>query len=129
MDTPLDLPEDRSDKILVYPPAPEPLTNAEKTELKRRAARHEPIVRVGHAGVSNEFLRSLDEALTVHELVKIKFAVFKDQKRNLAPQIAQQTGSELISRVGNVAIYFRRKTDPAQRVPAPESDLTPGALD
>jgi len=128
MDTPPDLPEDRSVRP-DDPPRPEPLTNAEKTELKRRAARHEPIVRVGHAGVSPEFLRSLDEALTAHELVKIKFAVFKEQKKKLAPQIARQTGSELISRVGNVAVYFRRKTAAPRPAPAPPTDLTPGALE
>ena len=111
------------------PPAPQPLTNAEKAELKRRASRQQPVVRVGHAGLTDAFLRSLDEALSVHQLVKIRFAVFKDQKKMLAPRIARQTGSELISRVGNVAVYFRRKTAAPRRPAVPPSELTPGALD
>ncbi len=128
MDTPPDPLENKTDEA-PGPPAPEPLTNAEKTELKRRANRYEPVVRVGHAGVSEEFLRSLDEALTVHQLVKIKFAVFKDEKKKLAPEIARRTGSELISRVGNVAIYYRRKSDSPEPVQPPPDGLTPGALD
>jgi len=100
----------------------EPLTNAEKTALKKRIGRLEPIVKVGHAGVTEAFLRSLDEALSAHEVVKIKFAAFKEQKKQLAPEIARQTGSELIARVGHVAVYFRRKGTPPVRTTPPPAD-------
>jgi RNA-binding protein YhbY len=43
--------------------------------------------------------------------VKIRFADFKDEKKVLAPQLAEKTGSELIMRVGNVAVYYRAKPD------------------
>jgi RNA-binding protein len=86
-----------------------PLSNAEKRDLKARAQRLEPMLKVGHAGVSEAFLRSLDSALLQHELVKIKFTDFKDQKKELAPQIAEKSGSELVAQVGNVAVFFRRK--------------------
>lgn len=88
---------------------PDPLTNAEKRALKARAQHLEPLARVGHQGVSEAFLRALDQALLTHGLVKVKFAAFKDEKKKLAVEIAETTGSELIARVGNVAIYFRRK--------------------
>lgn len=68
-------------------------------------------MRLGQGGVSEAFLASLNEALTLHELVKIKFTDFKDEKKTLAPEIAEKTGSELIMRVGNVAVYYRRKAD------------------
>jgi RNA-binding protein len=86
-----------------------PLSNAEKRDLKARAQKLEPMVKVGHAGVSDAFLRSLDAALTLHELVKVKFTDFKEQKHELAPQIAEKTGSTIVAQVGNVAVYFRRK--------------------
>jgi len=87
-----------------------PLSNAEKRDLKARAQRLEPMLKVGHAGVSDAFVRSLDRALLEHELVKIKFTDFKDQKKELAPQIAEKTESTIIAQVGNVAVYFRRKS-------------------
>jgi RNA-binding protein len=49
----------------------QPLTNAEKRDLKGRAQRLEPIAKLGHGGMSDAFLKSLDEALTVHGLVKM----------------------------------------------------------
>ena len=85
----------------------EPLSNAEKRRLKVRAQRLEPVLKLGHAGVSAAFLASLDEGLAAHSLVKIRFTDFKDEKKTLAPLIAEKTGSELVMRVGNVAVYYR----------------------
>jgi RNA-binding protein len=39
--------------------------------------------------------------------VKVRFTDFKDEKKTLAPQIAEQSGSTLIMRVGNVAVFYR----------------------
>jgi len=86
----------------------EPLTNAEKRDLKARAQRLEPVLKVGHAGVTPAFLASMEEALKTHELVKIRFTAHKDQKKALAPQIAEKTASTLVARVGHVAVYHRR---------------------
>ena len=86
-----------------------PLTNAEKRELKARAQLLEPVVKFGHGGMSEAFLRSLDSALTLHGLVKMKFTDFKEQKHDLAPQIAEKTASVLVTQVGNVAVFFRAK--------------------
>jgi RNA-binding protein len=89
------------------------LTNAEKRALKTRAQLLEPVVKLGHAGMSEAFLRGMDSALAQHELVKMKFTDFKEQKHELAPQIAAKTGSTLVMQVGNVAVFFRRR--PSER--------------
>jgi RNA-binding protein len=86
-----------------------PLSNPDKRALKARAQHLEPMVKVGHAGVSEGFLRSLDAALVQHELVKIKFTDFKEQKHELVPQIAEKTGSSVVAQVGNVAVFYRAK--------------------
>ena len=91
----------------------QPLTGAARRDLRARAQRLEASVKLGHAGVTDAFLRSLDAALTAHGLVKIKFGDFKEEKKTLAPQIAEKTGSELIQRVGHTAVYFRAKPDAA----------------
>ena len=85
------------------------LTNARIRELKARAQLMKPMLKIGHDGVSPQFLAELDETLKHHDLVKVKFADFKEQKKELAPQLAEKTGSELIMRVGNVAVLYRAK--------------------
>jgi RNA-binding protein len=85
------------------------LSNAQIRELKARAQLMKPMLKVGHDGLSPQFIAELDETLKHHGLVKVKFADFKEQKKELAPQLAEKTGSELIMRVGNVAVLYRAK--------------------
>src|SRR4051794_25653282 len=90
-----------------------PLSPAETRALKSRAQLLEPAVRLGREGATEAFYRALDQALTRHGLVKIKFAGFKEEKKSLAPEIAARAGAELIARVGNVAVYYRATPPPA----------------
>jgi RNA-binding protein len=94
-----------------------PLTNAKIRELKARAQLMKPTLKVGHDGLSEQFIAALDTALKHHDLVKVKFSDFKEQKKELAPQLAAKTGSELIMRVGNVAVLYRPKPE-AEKVEA-----------
>jgi RNA-binding protein len=85
------------------------LTNAKIRELKARGQLLKPALKVGHDGLSPQFIAELDKTLQHHDLVKVKFSDLKDQKKTLAPQLAEKTGSELIMRVGNVAVLYREK--------------------
>ena len=92
----------------------EPLTNLQIRKFKAAAQLLEPMLKVGKAGLSEGFIRSVDQALAQHELVKIKFAEFKEQKKELAPQLAEKTASHLVMRVGNVMVLHRPKPTPAE---------------
>jgi len=86
-----------------------PLTNAQIRDLKAQAQRLKATVKVGKEGLSPRFFAGLDEALKHHELVKVKFDDLKEQKKELAPQLAGKTGSHFVTRVGNVVVLFRPK--------------------
>ncbi|MFO1476087.1 MAG: YhbY family RNA-binding protein [Verrucomicrobiota bacterium] len=86
-----------------------PLGNPEIRRLKALAQRLEPMFKVGKAGLSDGFVKSIDVALAEHELVKVKFAEFKEQKKELAPKLAELTSSHLVMRVGNVMVLHRPK--------------------
>ena len=79
------------------------------------AQRMEASVKVGKQGLSEPFIKSLDEELSRHELVKVKFVEFKEQKNELAPQLAQRTNSRLVMQVGNVVVLFRRNAEEAKQ--------------
>ena len=85
------------------------LTGAQKRALKSRAQLLEAVIRIGQSGVTDALLQSLDNALSQHELVKVRFADFKEERKSIAPQLAERTSSALIQQVGNVAVFFRRK--------------------
>ena len=84
-----------------------PLANPEIRRLKAAAQRLDPLLKIGKAGLSDGFVQSVNDALSHHELVKIKFVEFKDQKKDLAPQLADKTASHLVMRVGNVMVLHR----------------------
>ena len=92
----------------------EPLNNSQIRKFKAAAQLLEPMLKVGKAGLSESFIRSVDMSLAQHELVKIKFVEFKELKKELAPQLAEKTASHLVMRVGNVMVLHRPKTAPAQ---------------
>lgn len=94
----------------------EPLNNSQIRKFKAAAQLLPPMLKVGKAGLSEGFLKSVDTALAQHELVKIKFTDFKEQKKELAPLLAEKTASHLIMRVGNVVVLHRPK--PAAEAPA-----------
>lgn len=87
----------------------EPLTNAQIRIFKAAAQLLEPMLKVGKAGLSDAFIATVSRALDQHELVKIKFSEFKEQKKELAPLLAEKTSSHLVMRVGNVMVLHRPK--------------------
>src|ERR1035441_5857565 len=93
----------------VYFSAMVPLTNAQIRVFKAQAQRLKATLKVGKVGLSQQFLAALDEAVKHHELVKVKFDDFKEQKKELAPRMAEKSGSHLVTRVGNVVVLFRPK--------------------
>jgi RNA-binding protein len=93
----------------------EELSNREVRELKARAQRLKPMLKVGKDGLSPAFLKAVDDALAHHELVKVKFDEFKEQKKELGPKLATSTSANLVMQVGHVVVLFRRKPPAAEQ--------------
>ena len=85
------------------------LSNAQIRDLKAQAQRLKAKLKIGKEGLSPQFLAALDEVLRHHQLVKVKFDEFKEEKKELAPQLAEKSGSHLVTRVGNVVVLYRPK--------------------
>ena len=91
------------------------LQGPQRRYLAREAHSLKPLVYVGKAGVTDEVVRALDEALGHHELVKVKFNGHKDEKQPLSRELAGRTSSALVSVIGNIAVIYRRNEDPDLR--------------
>jgi RNA-binding protein len=91
------------------------LTNAQIAKLKGIAQRMDATLKVGRAGLSEGFLQSVRDALAHRDLIKVKFDEFKDQKKTLAPELAEKTESRLVTLIGNVAVLYRQNADPEKR--------------
>jgi RNA-binding protein len=91
------------------------LNNSQIAALKGMAQRMDATLKIGKAGLSDAFLQTVRETLAHRELIKVKFDEFKEEKKTLAPELAQKTDSRLVTLIGNVAVLYRQNPDPAKQ--------------
>ena len=75
--------------------------------LEKNAQGLNALVQVGGAGVTENQIAQISRLLEEHELIKVKFNEFKDEKRELSNEIAQKTDSIMVRLIGNVLILYR----------------------
>ncbi|MBP7764071.1 MAG: ribosome assembly RNA-binding protein YhbY [Syntrophaceae bacterium] len=93
----------------------EPLKGSQRKYLRGAAHHLKPLVMIGAKGVTETLLGSVALALQDHELIKVKFGEFKEDKKEISAQIASSTQSELIGIIGNIAILYRPHPNPEKR--------------
>ena len=80
----------------------------DRAELRSEAHHLDPMVHVGHQGLTPTLVASLDDALRTHELVKVKLAkATAITPREAASELAEATGSDVIQVIGRTATFFR----------------------
>jgi len=97
---------------------PVPLTSRERAHLKARAHALEPVVNVGHAGVTDAVVVELDRALTAHELIKVRAASQdREGRADILKAILARTDAACVQTVGKVMVLWR----PNPEAPTPHS--------
>lgn len=87
-----------------------PLSEKQRKHLRRLAHPLDPIVMLGNAGLTEAVANELERALSDHELVKVSARVGDRAVRNAAlAALAMRTASEIVQRVGNVGVFYRRR--------------------
>jgi RNA-binding protein len=89
-----------------------PLTEPQRKYLRRLGHDRDPVVLVGQGGISPNLIAELDRALGDHELVKVRARVGdRDTRDAILTELAASTRSEIVQRIGHVALYYRRNPD------------------
>ena len=91
------------------------LNSKQRKFLESEAHVLNPVVIVGSQGLSDGVVKKIADSLEVHELIKVKFNEFKDEKRPLTEKICSVTGSTLVRLIGNVAILFKQAENKENR--------------
>jgi RNA-binding protein len=79
-------------------------------ELKARAQKLKAVIHVGHDGLTDTLVAALDQALTDHGLVKVRFTDHKPQRKTLSLELATRTQSRQVLQVGHTLTLYRPKT-------------------
>ena len=83
------------------------LTSKQRKILEKAAHDLQPVVIVGGAGVTEGVISMVANSLKAHELLKIKFNEYKDEKVELSQNICSQCNATLVRIIGNVAILYK----------------------
>lgn len=85
------------------------LSQAQKKHLKGLAHHLKPVVTIGQHGLTQAVLDEMAITLDHHELIKVKIAVGdRDLRDQVITQMTQASGADLVHRIGNMAVLFRR---------------------
>lgn len=88
------------------------LTARSRAALKARAHALEPVVRVGHAGLTDGVVADVARALDSHELIKVKLGEGeRDQREHVAVDLCDRTGAALVQKVGRVLVLWLPRED------------------
>jgi RNA-binding protein len=85
-------------------------------ELKARSQKLNPIIHVGHDGITDALVAALDRALADHGLIKVRFTDHKSERKQLAGALVAQTSSRKILQVGHTVTLYRTPLDKSSRV-------------
>lgn len=91
------------------------LSGAARTYLRGRAHGLKPAVHLGKDGLTDGVAASIDASLRAHELVKVRLAADRDERKELAAAIEERLACECVGIVGRMAILFREHEDPEKR--------------
>lgn len=91
------------------------LTNPQRKHLRRLAHGAPANLQIGKQGLTENFQRTFAAELASHELLKIRFLEFQDEKKAIAADLEAATGAALVSMVGHTAIFYRANPDPEKR--------------
>lgn len=80
-----------------------------RQQLKAQAHPLKPIVFIGDKGLTDAVINEVDQALTAHELIKVKIRGQEKKDRvALAEQLCPAVDAELVQHIGNILVLFRK---------------------
>lgn len=88
------------------------ITGKQRSYLKGLAHNLSPIFQLGKAGMSDNFIRQVDEALEKRELIKINILqnCMLDPKETAA-FLAEELGAEFVQSIGSKFVIYRESKD------------------
>lgn len=84
------------------------LTGKQRRHLRALGHHLTALVQIGKEGLSDTFVAAVDQALTDHELIKVKLLdTFELDRHDAAAQLAEKTKSEVAQVLGKTILLYR----------------------
>lgn len=93
------------------------LQGFQRKYLRGMAHNLDPVVQVGHGGVTDGVVGAVEQALLDHELIKVRMIEPSDKKA-MAADLARRCSAHLCGLIGHTAILYRpHPEDPRIELP------------
>ena len=77
--------------------------------LKGKAHHLDPVLILGDKGLTESFIKEANNALSHHELIKIKLAGRdRDERESITNELVSALNATLIQKIGSMIILFKR---------------------
>lgn len=91
------------------------LTGKQKRFLRSQAHHLDPVFQIGKGGTNEHLFRHIEEAIEKRELLKVSILSNNlDDKNEVAQELAERTGSELVQILGNTITLYKESRDNKQ---------------
>ena len=88
------------------------LTSKQRAELRAEAHHLSASVHLGHQGATPAVVRSVDDALRTHELVKVQLnRTTEATPKDVAHQLAQAAKADVVQVIGRTATLYRENPE------------------
>ncbi len=85
------------------------LTGKQRRYLRSLGHHLNPVVQLGKHGITPAVVEAADEAITTHELIKVKRgSECPDPRETVAKALSEALGAELIQQLGHTVLLYRR---------------------
>lgn len=92
------------------------LNSRQRAQLRGLANTIQPIFQVGKTGLSEQFYKQIDEAISVRELIKVTvLETAPENSRVCADTVAENTGCDVVQVIGRKFILYRPATEKENR--------------
>lgn len=91
------------------------MTSSQRKTLSSAASNLNPLVIVGQNGLTDGIVQKVAKVIDDHELIKVKFNEFKEEKKELTADLCAKIGAELVRIIGNTAILYKESSDENKR--------------
>jgi len=94
------------------------VNDKQKRYLRGLAHPLKPVVMLGNKGLTETVQAEIDNALSRHELIKVKVSgAEKTERLVILNNIAETNNADLVMSVGHVAAFYRPAKEPVIKLP------------
>ena len=92
------------------------LAGWQRRQLRALGHGLDPVIAIGHQGLTESVLGETSKALDTHELIKVRLGTNSElERREAFAELAEKVGASLVLVIGRIGLLYKPQADPEKR--------------